>query len=263
MAEAMLRGGERLTGQGSAGQLQLAHPGFTKLAFTGSTEVGYTIADAAAKKLVPATLELGGKSANIIFPDAPWEKALEGLQIGILFNQGQVCCAGSRVFVHESVYDKFLAEAVAAFQKIKVGLPWEPDTIMGSQVNQIQRRRSCYVEWARRRGPVHTRCPATVPPGQAFMLPTILPTCTRHAGGPGGNLRARGSASSSARTRRVVPCQPKRLRPWRAVWTWDINRAFRWPGVETAACGPTTTNQLRPRPFAGYKKSGIGRETHK
>jgi acyl-CoA reductase-like NAD-dependent aldehyde dehydrogenase len=91
-----------------------------RLGFTGSTEVGYTIADAAAKKLIPATLELGGKSANIFFPDAPWEKAIEGVEIGILFNQGQVCCAGSRVFVHEDIYDKFLADCVAAFNKVKV-----------------------------------------------------------------------------------------------------------------------------------------------
>jgi acyl-CoA reductase-like NAD-dependent aldehyde dehydrogenase len=91
-----------------------------RLGFTGSTEVGYTIADAAAKKLIPATLELGGKSANIFFPDAPWAKAIEGVEIGILFNQGQVCCAGSRVFVHEDIYDKFLADCVAAFNKVKV-----------------------------------------------------------------------------------------------------------------------------------------------
>ena len=93
--------------------------GFKKLAFTGSTEVGYDIAAAAAKRLIPATLELGGKSANIYFPDCPWEKAIEGVQMGILFNQGQVCCAGSRVFVHEDIWDKFLAECVDAFNKVK------------------------------------------------------------------------------------------------------------------------------------------------
>ena len=83
----------------------LDNPGFDKLAFTGSTEVGYTVAEAAAKRLIPATLELGGKSANIIFDDAQLDKAIEGAQIGILFNQGQVCCAGSRIFVQEGIYD--------------------------------------------------------------------------------------------------------------------------------------------------------------
>ncbi len=120
-----------VTGGGSTtGNAMLNHEGFAKLAFTGSTEVGYQIADAAARKLIPATLELGGKSANIYFPDCPWDKAVEGVLLGILFNQGQVCCAGSRVFVHEDIYDKFLAEIKERFESVKVGLPWEEDTMM-------------------------------------------------------------------------------------------------------------------------------------
>ena len=76
----------------------LRHEGFAKLAFTGSTEVGYTVAKAAADRLIPATLELGGKSANIFFNDAPWERAVEGAANGILFNQGQVCSADISYF---------------------------------------------------------------------------------------------------------------------------------------------------------------------
>ena len=95
----------------------LDHPGFRKLAFTGSTEVGLDVAKAAADKLIPATLELGGKSANIYFDDCKWDMAIDGLQLGILFNQGQVCCAGSRVFVQEGIYDKFVEAAVKAFNK--------------------------------------------------------------------------------------------------------------------------------------------------
>ena len=102
-----------ITGSGSkSGQYILDHEGFDKLAFTGSTEIGYNVAKAAAEKLIPATLELGGKSANIIFPDCDFEQALDGAQLGILFNQGQVCCAGSRIFVHEDIYDKFVPELV-------------------------------------------------------------------------------------------------------------------------------------------------------
>ena len=108
-------------GGGSTGQFILDHPDLSKLAFTGSTDIGYTVADAAAKKLIPATLELGGKSANIYFPDCPWEKAIEGVAMGILFNQGQVCCAGSRVFVHEDIYDRFLDAIVKEFNEVKVG----------------------------------------------------------------------------------------------------------------------------------------------
>ena len=89
-----------VTGAGSkSGQYLLDHPNLSKLAFTGSTAVGKDVARAAADKLIPATLELGGKSANIIFEDCDWDMAVDGVQLGILFNQGQVCCAGSRVFV--------------------------------------------------------------------------------------------------------------------------------------------------------------------
>ena len=116
----------------------LEHKGFRKLAFTGSTEVGRNVAIAAAERLIPSTLELGGKSANIFFEDCDWEMAMDGLQMGILFNQGQVCCAGSRVFVQESIYDRFVEEAVKRFNQVKVGLPWEPDTQMGSQISKGQ-----------------------------------------------------------------------------------------------------------------------------
>ena len=86
-----------------------------------------------------ATLELGGKSANIFFEDCDWEMAMDGLQMGILFNQGQVCCAGSRVFVQESIYDRFVEEAVKRFNKVKVGLPWKEETQMGSQIDRRQK----------------------------------------------------------------------------------------------------------------------------
>ena len=131
----------------------LEHKGFRKLAFTGSTEVGRNVAAAAADKLIPATLELGGKSANIFFEDCNWEQAMDGLQMGILFNQGQVCCAGSRVFVQESIYDRFVEDAVKRFNQVKVGLPWEADTQMGSQINKGQMHKILrYVELAKEEG---------------------------------------------------------------------------------------------------------------
>ena len=128
-----------ITGRGaSTGQAMLDHPGFDKLAFTGSTEVGYDVAKAAANRLIPATLELGGKSANIYFDDCQIDKAIEGAQIGILFNQGQVCCAGSRIFVQEGIYDEFVAKLVEAFKAVKVGDPMDMQTQMGSQINKRQ-----------------------------------------------------------------------------------------------------------------------------
>ena len=173
-----------VTGGGSrAGQYMLDHPGFRKLAFTGSTEVGLDVAKAAADKLIPSTLELGGKSANIFFEDCDWDRALDGLQLGILFNQGQVCCAGSRVFVQESIYDKFVDAAVKAFNNITVGDPLDPNTQMGSQVDQGQLRKiMSYVELQGRR--LRQRCLHEAHPHRQRQQ--------QHAGGPGRDLWPRG-----------------------------------------------------------------------
>lgn len=143
-----------ITGSGSkSGQYMLESKRFRKLAFTGSTEVGRNVALAAAERIIPATLELGGKSANIFFEDCDWEMAMDGLQMGILFNQGQVCCAGSRVFVQDSIYDRFVEEAVKRFNDVKVGLPWESDTQMGCQISKRQMEKILgYVEIGKKEG---------------------------------------------------------------------------------------------------------------
>ena len=173
-----------VTGKGSkAGQYILEHKGFRKLAFTGSTDVGRDVAKAAADRLIPSTLELGGKSANIYFPDCKWDMAMDGLQMGILFNQGQVCCAGSRVFVHEDIYDKFIEDAVKAFNKIKVGLPWDPATQMGSQINkhQVEHIQAC-VDAAVKEGAAIACGGTPATDGElangAFYKPTLLTNVT-------------------------------------------------------------------------------------
>lgn len=131
-----------ITGAGSrAGEYLLQNEKLSKLAFTGSTEVGYEVAKAAAEKLIPATLELGGKSANIFFDDCDMDVALDGLLLGILFNQGQVCCAGSRIFVQEGIYDEFVKRAVEKFKSVKVGLPWDKETEMGAQISPGQQKK--------------------------------------------------------------------------------------------------------------------------
>ncbi len=262
-----------ITGRGSTtGGYMLSHPGFRKLAFTGSTEVGYSIARAAADKLIPATLELGGKSANIYFPDCQWDRALEGVQLGILFNQGQVCCAGSRVFVHEDIYDKFLAECVAAFNNIKVGLPWEKDTVMGSQINETQLKKILsYVEIGKKEG-ARVACggeravEGALAKG-AFMKPTILADVTN-------NMRVAqeeifGPVACFLRFRDedevIKMANDNEYGLGGAVWTRDINRALRVArGIETGRMWINDYNNLPAHaPFGGYKKSGIGRETHK
>ncbi len=262
-----------VTGRGSTtGEYMLSHPGFRKLAFTGSTEVGYSIARAAADKLIPATLELGGKSVNIYFPDCQWDRAIEGVQIGILFNQGQVCCAGSRVFVHEDIYDKFVAECVTAFNKVKVGLPWEKDTIMGSQINETQLKKILsYIEIGKKEGARVACGGERVVQGElakgAFMKPTILADVTN-------NMRVAqeeifGPVACFIKFRDedevIKMANDNEYGLGGAVWTRDINRALRVArAIETGRMWINDYNNLPAHaPFGGYKKSGIGRETHK
>ena len=109
----------------TAGAALASHPGIDKIAFTGSTEVGKMIARAAAENLTKVSLELGGKAPNIIFADADIDQAVNGAMMGIFFNQGQVCCAGSRLFVRREVKDEFLGRFKEKAQKIKVGDPMD------------------------------------------------------------------------------------------------------------------------------------------
>lgn len=262
-----------ITGKGSrSGQYVLDHPCLAKLAFTGSTEVGKSVAQAAADKLIPSTLELGGKSANIFFPDCNWELAMEGLQMGILFNQGQVCCAGSRVFVHEDIYDKFVAEAVQKFNAVKVGDPLDSATQMGSQIYAAQVNKVLeYVEIAKAEG-------ATIACGGYkvtdngldkgnFVAPTLITNVTNDMRVAQEEIFGPVAVIIKFKTEDevIAMANDSIYGLGGAVWTQDINRAVRVSRtIRTGRMWVNCYNAIPAgAPFGGYKQSGIGRETHK
>ena len=262
-----------VTGRGSkSGEWIKNHPGLDKLAFTGSTEIGRDIAIAAARRIIPATLELGGKSANIFFSDANLDKALDGLQLGILFNQGQVCCAGSRIFVEESFYEKFIEAAVKKFSTIKVGDPLDPNTQMGSQINKKQAEQILnYVEIGKKEGAkVAIGGKAYTANGcdkGAFVEPTLLVDVTNDMRvaqeeifGPVGVVI---KFKDEAELIKMVNDSEYGLGG--GIFTQDITKALRVArSMETGRVWINTYNQIPAgSPFGGYKNSGIGRETHK
>lgn len=262
-----------VTGRGSkSGDYMLNHKGIQKLAFTGSTEVGYIVAKAAADRLIPATLELGGKSANIVFDDAPWDRAIEGMQLGILFNQGEVCSAGSRIFVQEGIYDEFVAELKEAFENVKVGLPWEDGVQMGTQISPSELEGTLeYVEIAKKEG-------ATVLTGGhkieedgladgSFMAPTILTdvdnkmtVSQEEIFGPVATI-----VKFKDEEEVIELANDSIYGLGGGIWTSDINKALNV--ARKVRTGRMWVNQYANfsagAPFGGYKKSGIGRETYK
>lgn len=262
-----------ITGKGSkSGQYILDHPNIQKLAFTGSTEIGYDVYEAAQKKLIPATLELGGKSANIFFDDCQWDLAMDGAQLGILFNQGQVCCAGSRIFVQEGIYDRFVKELAEHFSHVKVGLPWEKDTQMGSQIDgrQVQKILE-YVEIGKKEGARLVTGGYKVTENGLdkgnFIAPTIFADVTNDMRiaqeeifGPVVCILPFKDEAEV-----IAKANDSEYGLGGAVWTRDINKAIRVANaIETGRMWVNTYNAIPAgAPFGGYKQSGIGRETDK
>ena len=260
-----------ITGKGSkSGQYILDHPGFRKLAFTGSTEVGLNVAKAAAEKLIPATLELGGKSANIFFDDCDLEQAIDGLQVGILFNQGQVCCAGSRVFVQEGIYEKFVEAAKKAFEAVEQGDTLSLNTQIGASINENQVKKvSSYIDIAKSEG-------ATIAIGGerntegacangCFFKPTLITNVTNDMRvareeifGPVAVIIKFKDAEDV-----IKMANDSEYGLGGGIFTKDITKAINVARrVETGRMWVNTYNQIPAgAPFGGYKKSGIGRET--
>jgi acyl-CoA reductase-like NAD-dependent aldehyde dehydrogenase len=257
----------------TAGAALAAHTGIDKIAFTGSTEVGKLIARAAADNLTKVSLELGGKAPNIVFADADIEQAVNGAMMGIFFNQGQVCCAGSRLFLEESIKDEFLARFKEKSGNIKVGDPTDKNTQMGPQVSQEQLDRiKGYVDIARGEG-------ATVfaggePPQLEeafqkgyFFQPTIF--CDVNNSMRVAQEEIFGPVSSvitfKDETDLIKQANDTIYGLSAGIWTRDIVRAHRFAkDVRAGVIWINTFNMFNAAvPFGGFKQSGYGREMGK
>ncbi len=229
-----------VTGFGDAGAALAAHDDVDKVAFTGSTEVGKLIVKAAAGNLKKVTLELGGKSPNIVFADADLEKAIEGSANAWLFNSGQCCVAGTRMFVEDKIFNEFTQGVAEYASKVKVGPGLDPETQLGPLVSQEQFDRvTGYMAQGEKDGSRALTGGHRIGERGFFVEPTVLVDVRRrHVGGP----RTRSSARSwpRSRSRRATWARsPRRTRPTTA-----------WP----RASGPRTS----PRPTSSRSRSRPG-----
>ncbi|MCD8868430.1 aldehyde dehydrogenase family protein [Staphylococcus epidermidis] len=263
-----------LTGKGSeSGDAIFHHEGVDKLSFTGSTDVGYGVAQAGAERIVPTTLELGGKSANIIFDDANLEQVIEGVQLGILFNQGEVCSAGSRLLVQSSIYDELLPKLKEAFENIKVGDPFDEDTKMSAQTGPEQLDKiESYIKIAEEDDKAniltggHRITDNGLDKGY-FFEPTIIEIndnkhqlAQEEIFGPVVVVEKFDDEQEA-----IEIANDSEYGLAGGIFTTNLNRALNVAkAMRTGRIWINTYNQIPAgAPFGGYKKSGIGREVYK
>jgi acyl-CoA reductase-like NAD-dependent aldehyde dehydrogenase len=257
----------------TAGAALASHPGIDKVAFTGSTEVGKIIAKAAADNLAKVSLELGGKAPNIVFADADIDQAVSGAMMGIFFNQGQVCCAGSRLFLDARVKDEFLDRFKERAGRVKVGDPMDQATQMGPQVSaeQLDRIKS-YVDIAKGEGATVLAggCPPQLEGDFQkgfFFQPTIfgevqntMRVAQEEIFGPVVSvITFEGEDDLIRQANEVVYGLSA------GIWTKDITRAHRFAkSIRAGTVWINTFNMFNAAsPFGGYKQSGYGREMGK
>jgi betaine-aldehyde dehydrogenase len=243
------------------GERLVEHPDVAKIAFTGSTAVGRRIAGLAAREIKRVTLELGGKSANIVFADADLEAAAAAAPLAVFGNAGQDCCARSRILVEQSAIDQFLALFETAVKAIRVGDPLAESTQMGPLISAAQREKvASYVD---ERAPVAFRGEA--PEGEGFWFPpTVL--C------PVSNDDRAAREEIFGPVAVVIPFEDEAdaIRVANdtiyglsgSIWTRDAARAFRVArALETGTISINSNTSVRVvTPFGGFKQSGIGRE---
>jgi len=254
-----------VTGAGETGAALVNHPDINKLAFTGSTEVGKRIAQAVAGTNKKLTLELGGKAANILFEDAPLDQAIEGVIAGIYFNQGHVCCAGSRLFVQEGIYSKVIRKLRDRIQTLRVGNPLDKNTDIGA-INsrpQLEKIREL-VQSGVDEGAELTQTHCTLPAKGYWFAPSFL-TGVTHAHrvaneeifGPVLSVMTFRTPEEAFERANNIPYGLSA-----GVWTDKGSKIFKMVNkLRAGVVWANTYNKFDPTsPFGGYKESGFGRE---
>ena len=255
-----------VTGFGpTAGAALVDHPGVDKIAFTGSTAVGREIMRRASGTLKRLTLELGGKSPNIVFADADVEAAVRGASNGIFYNKGEVCTAGSRLFVEEPLHDALLDRLQAFTAKLQQGDPLDPKTRLGPQVSEPQMARVLsYVDKGRAEGARLVTGGSRAPGRGYFVRPTIfddvrndMTIAREEIFGPVLSVLRFREVEEVVRLANETPYGLAA-----AVWTKDIKKAHRAARLLKAGTVWINTYGLydSAMPFGGYKMSGFGRE---
>ncbi len=254
-----------VTGYGDTGAALVGHPNVDKIAFTGSTAVGKQIQKACIGTSKKVTLELGGKSANIILEDAPIDQAVEGVINAIFFNQGHVCCAGSRLFVQESIADRVLEKLKFRLQSIYVGNPLDKNTDIGAinskkQLESIEK----YLAIGLAEGAEMYQPECTLPSQGFYCKPTLFTDVAQSARIAQEEIFGPVLTIQTFRTMEEV-LQKANNSPYglaAGVWTANGARIFGLSSqLQAGVVWANTYNKFDPAsPFGGYKESGFGRE---